>query len=39
LHAVLEQPSQYKDPLFLLELVLHQQPTNGIVITAQTPPP
>ncbi|QCE05144.1 Uncharacterized protein family FPL [Vigna unguiculata] len=26
---VLEQPSQYKDPLFLLELVLHQQPTNG----------
>lgn len=26
---VLEQSSQYKDPLFLLELVLHQQPTNG----------
>lgn len=26
---VLEQPSQYKDPLFMLELVLHQQPTNG----------
>ncbi|XP_017407029.1 protein TRANSPARENT TESTA 9-like isoform X2 [Vigna angularis] len=26
---VLEQPTQYKDPLFMLELVLHQQPTNG----------
>ncbi|KAL5137281.1 Protein TRANSPARENT TESTA 9 [Glycine soja] len=26
---VLEQSSQYKDPLFMLELVLHQQPTNG----------
>jgi hypothetical protein len=31
LHAVLEQSSQYKDPLFMLELVLHQQSTNGIV--------
>ncbi|WJX17889.1 hypothetical protein P8452_07748 [Trifolium repens] len=26
---VLEQSSQYKDPLFMLELVLHQQSTNG----------
>ncbi|XP_040863702.1 protein TRANSPARENT TESTA 9 isoform X4 [Glycine max] len=26
---VLEQSSQYKDPLFMLELVLHHQPTNG----------
>ncbi|TKY53146.1 CLEC16A protein [Spatholobus suberectus] len=26
---VLEQSSQYKDPLFMLELVLHQQCTNG----------
>ncbi|CAJ2672799.1 unnamed protein product [Trifolium pratense] len=25
----LEQSSQYKDPLFMLELVLHQQSTNG----------
>ncbi|KAH1262577.1 Protein TRANSPARENT TESTA 9 [Glycine max] len=33
---VLEQSSQYKDPLFMLELVLHHQPTNGIVIFAQT---
>ncbi|XP_028211188.1 protein TRANSPARENT TESTA 9-like isoform X3 [Glycine soja] len=26
---VLEQSSQYKDPLFMLELALHHQPTNG----------
>ncbi|KAK8468260.1 hypothetical protein PHAVU_007G269200 [Phaseolus vulgaris] len=26
---VLEQSSQHKDPLFMLELVLHQQPANG----------
>ncbi|XP_061359448.1 protein TRANSPARENT TESTA 9-like isoform X2 [Gastrolobium bilobum] len=26
---VLEQSSQYKDPLFMLELVLHQQTTSG----------
>ncbi|KAK7345250.1 hypothetical protein VNO77_15844 [Canavalia gladiata] len=26
---VLEQSSQYKDPLFMLELVLHQQSTDG----------
>ncbi|KAJ1385795.1 CLEC16A/TT9, N-terminal [Sesbania bispinosa] len=26
---VLEQSSQYKDPLFMLELVLHQQSMNG----------
>ncbi|KAK7392665.1 hypothetical protein VNO78_21109 [Psophocarpus tetragonolobus] len=26
---VLEQTSQYKDPLFMLEFVLHQHPANG----------
>jgi len=36
LHAALEQSSQYKDPLFMFELVLDQQSTNGIVIIAWT---
>lgn len=29
LHAVLEESSQHKDPLFLLEMALHNQSIDG----------